>query len=182
MTSDVDVILIDDTDDEKSIVEGESEEGEDKSEEEIYIVEAIRKWRYNKKTKEREFFVKWTGYSEDENTWEPERHLDCPRILKKFKKTLTIRELNYLNSKDPDKLNGFQRNADFLKCLGADGAHDSDNEESDKVEKQKFYVLVQFEDSNTHEEVSWNDYYRERPDEAWDFFESRLFCDTNHSS
>lgn len=28
--------------------------------------------------------MKWKGYSESENTWEPKRNLKCPRLVKQF--------------------------------------------------------------------------------------------------
>jgi len=45
----------------------------DKSTEDTYELEAVRqvKWEKGK----RKYLVKWTGYDESENTWEPEKHL-----------------------------------------------------------------------------------------------------------
>ncbi|XP_077436739.1 histone-lysine N-methyltransferase SUV39H1-A [Vanacampus margaritifer] len=38
-----------------------------------------------KKTKEEEFYlVKWRGFPESVNSWEPKKHLKCPKLMKQF--------------------------------------------------------------------------------------------------
>ncbi|XP_069138883.1 chromobox protein homolog 1-like, partial [Argopecten irradians] len=69
---------------------GPGESGEGGVEEEEYTVEKILDVRV--KSGKREYLLKWVGYPDSENTWEPEENLDCPDIIAAYEDKRKKRE------------------------------------------------------------------------------------------
>ena len=55
-----------------------------------YPVENILAYRKNKNVDE--YLIKWEGYDESYNSWEPKKNLKCPELLKQFEEKMKFEQ------------------------------------------------------------------------------------------
>lgn len=65
-------------------VTNEENEAKKDGSEETYVVERVIGERINEKTGKKHYLLKWQGYTSDDDTWEPEDHLECNELIEEF--------------------------------------------------------------------------------------------------
>ncbi|XP_053210374.1 chromobox protein homolog 1-like [Panonychus citri] len=113
-----------------------SDQPESENIEEEYIIEKILDKRSRNGVFE--YFLKWKGYSESDNTWEPEENLDCKDLIAQFEEERRLALANKREQNDGDSvskkkkrrnslrpqlpLNGFERGLEPKRIMGATNA------------------------------------------------------------
>jgi len=103
-------------------------------EEEEYSVEKVCDKRTNKGKVE--YLLKWKGYGDEDNTWEPSENLDCQDLIAEYEKKRTAEKARKRDAEkrksstagssdskkrkgDDDRPRGFDRNLDPERIIGA---------------------------------------------------------------
>ncbi|CAF3505173.1 unnamed protein product [Rotaria socialis] len=100
-----------------------------------YQVEAILDKRI--RGKKTEYFLKWKGYSNEDNTWEDENHLNCPDLVKKFESSIKKKKherkscSNNESKLENNKVSKKRKNTSMQNC---NEDHQNDNYQSAPTE------------------------------------------------
>lgn len=103
-----------------------------REEDEVYNVEKIIDRRVDSNGKV-EYLLKWIGYDDKENTWEPKEHLNCPELIDAFeserarqekernkkRKSTSTPTPDTAKKVKSDKKSGFDRGLQPEKIIGA---------------------------------------------------------------
>ncbi|XP_051928139.1 chromobox protein homolog 3a [Hippocampus zosterae] len=125
-----------------------------------------------------EFFLKWKGFTEADNTWEPEENLDCPELINAFleaqknikEKSASLKrkapadetEMDAKKKDAPEKPRGFARKLDPERIIGAT---DSSGE---------LMFLMKWKDSDEADLVPAREANTKCPQVVIAFYEERL--------
>ena len=67
---------------------------------EQYEVEAIRDHRRHGRGRKLQYLIKWKGYPESDNTWEPVEHVQAPQLLREYHRRHPLEHIRAASSLD----------------------------------------------------------------------------------
>ena len=84
-------------------------------EQEEFVVEKVKRRKIGEDGKEM-FLIKWEGYPDSENTWEPREYLNCPKLIAKYEKKVKKRQEFLLEKKKRRQVKMFRSISFSVAC------------------------------------------------------------------
>ncbi|CAO1343007.1 unnamed protein product [Diamesa hyperborea] len=119
-------------------------DAEDSGSEEEYVVEKIVNRRVDKNGKI-DYLLKWKGYDEAQNTWEPKDNLECPELIKEF-------EVNYKLKQDAKEAESKSKRSS-TKSSKKRRVSTSSNDDSNSSKKEETSKRTKKVESKTEDKV-----------------------------
>jgi len=128
-----------------------SDSGSD-SEKEDYVVEKILNRRV--KGGRVEYFLKWKGFSHNDNTWEPEDNLNCHELIKAYEEQRQEKEAKEGKKKDEEPSSSQKKKTSGSKRKVNDSDDESvQSEKSSKTAKSNKKASIKKKEDSDEEEA-----------------------------
>lgn len=105
------------------------------AEEEEYVVETILDKRSN--NNKVEYFLKWKGYGDEYNTWEPKENLDCDELIRVFEYKYKQNKKNHPKRSRKRK----QSNTTITSCTSSEACLEAAQTKKKTNKSHKFDVI-----------------------------------------